>query len=207
MAFARRHLLKDTHWEAVVSSDEKKFRWDGPDGLHSFWYQPNEPLPLVPFSKDFHQYRGVMVWGCVSSKGLIWVERMRESVTAESYSLMLCGNALAQIHSLHGTDFILQQDNATPHRASFTSEYFTEAGLNVMQWPAMSPDLNPMENVWSMLVRLVYAEGRFYESDDALWDGIRAAAARITLQQVQPLIASMRERLVNVLSRAGQYAQ
>jgi hypothetical protein len=207
LAFARKHLLDGTDWEKVVFSDEKKFRWDGPDGVHSFWFQQGDALPPVAFSKDYHAFRGVMVWGCVSANGLLRLERMRGSVTAQTYVTMLSGDAMAAIHASHGTDFTFQQDNATPHRATTTREWFEEETVPVMEWPALSPDLNPMENVWAMLVREVYEGGRYYESDDALWDGIQAGARRITADRVRPLIHSMKERLVNLLARGGKYAQ
>jgi hypothetical protein len=207
IAFAQKHLVENTDWDQVVFSDEKKFRWDGPDGYHSFWYQPDDAPPPVPFSRDYHQFRGVMVWGCVSSKGLLRLERMYGSVTADAYVTMLSGDPMAAIHASHGTEFVFQQDNATPHRAQPTQDFLKDAEVSVLEWPALSPDLNPMENVWSMMVRLLYKEGHFYDSDDSLWEAIKAVAAQITVLSVRPLISSMRGRLVNVLSRGGHYAQ
>jgi hypothetical protein len=48
-------------------------------------------------------------------------------------------------------------DNARPHSARIVSEYLDEVGFASMQWAARSPDLNPIENVWDMMGRRVWA--------------------------------------------------
>ncbi|GFV30482.1 transposable element Tcb2 transposase [Trichonephila clavipes] len=46
-----------------------------------------------------------------------------------------------------GNDFILMDDNARPHRAGIVEEYLEDHGLERMEWPARSPDLNPIEHL------------------------------------------------------------
>ncbi len=45
------------------------------------------------------------------------------------------------------TDFIFQQDLAPAHTAKSTKSWLNDHGVGVLDWPANSPDLNPIENI------------------------------------------------------------
>ena len=50
---------------------------------------------------------------------------------------------------------ILQHDNARPHTARITTQFLAQNGVNVLEWPAVSPDQNPIEHMWDELGRRV----------------------------------------------------
>ena len=54
-----------------------------------------------------------------------------------------------------GPDFILMDDNARAHRARITNRYFEQAAIVRLDWPARSPDLNPIEHAWDMLQKAI----------------------------------------------------
>jgi hypothetical protein len=201
------HLQTETKFNRIIFSDEKKFRWDGPDGWRSYWAGIDERDPPALFSKDYNQYHGVMVWAGMSSEGVLHVERVQGMLDAAKFSDMVCGDALASIHAVHGTDFVLQQDNAAPHRAALTRETLKACGVEVMEWPSLSPDLNPVENLWSIIVRNVYSDGRSYSSDEELWVAVKRAALAVPKETAQCLVEDVRKRLLKVLELQGKYVQ
>ncbi|GFV88938.1 transposable element Tcb2 transposase [Trichonephila clavipes] len=50
-----------------------------------------------------------------------------------------------------GDDFILMDDNSRPHRANLVDDSLFEEGIVRMEWPACSPNMNPIEHVWDAL--------------------------------------------------------
>lgn len=97
------------------------------------------------------------------------------------------------------------QDNAPPHRAVKTKEGLEEQSFSTIDWPALSPDLNPIENVWGLLVQKVYVGGKQYFSVPALKAAIQKAWDELTQEELAPFLNSMRKRLCQVIERQGKH--
>eukprot|EP00644_Phytophthora_capsici_P018713 jgi/Phyca11/132462/e_gw1.168.7.1 len=145
-------------WQRIVFSDEKKFNLDGPDGLRNYW----RDVRRDPRTTVRRQNGGgsVMVWGAFSFKGrsklAVLVGRQASTHYIETVSEFL----LPFAHSQYGLDYIYQQDNASIHTSRETMDFFEEQKIKLLDWPARSPDLNPIENLWAMMARTVYPNGR-----------------------------------------------
>ncbi len=74
-----------------------------------------------------------------------------------------------------------------------------------MVWPPSSPDLNPIENLWSILKRKIYEGGRQLASKPQLWEAILTSCKEIQAETLQKLTSSMDARIVKVISKKGSY--
>ncbi|GFS57541.1 transposable element Tcb1 transposase [Trichonephila clavipes] len=54
-------------------------------------------------------------------------------------------------------EFLFMDDNTRPHRANIVDECLQSEDITRMDWPAYSPDMNPIEHVWDMLDRRLAA--------------------------------------------------
>ncbi len=97
---------------------------------------------------------------------------------------------LPSADKLYGdADFIFQQDLAPAHTAKGTKSWFNDHGVTVLDWPANSPDLNPIENLWGIVKRKM-RDTRPNNADD-LKATVKETWASIPPQQCRKLITSM----------------
>ena len=62
-----------------------------------------------------------------------------------------------------------------------------------------SPDLHPIENLWSLLKQEIYSEGKQYTSLNSVWEAVVAAAQNVDSHQIKKLTDSMNRRLITVI--------
>ncbi len=199
--FALHHVRWVTEWRKVVFSDEKKFNLDGPDGFHHYWHDLRKDE--LTFSKRVQGGGGVMIWCCFSREGKSSVHFVDSCMNSESYTRLLSAALIPYTESKFDGNYIFQQDNAPCHRAKNTQIWFEMNGIDVMSWPSRSPDLNPIENLWGMLARIVYEGGKQYNSISDLKSSIISSWERITTEYLENLIDSMPKRMDAVLNSRG----
>jgi len=96
---------------------------------------------------------------------------------------------------------VFQQDGASCHTAKLTRTFLSDTGLTVLPWPANSPDLNPIENIWSVLKYCV--EKRAVKTKQELIRAVEEEWDRLDLDLVRRTIASIKNRVDQVISREG----
>ena len=100
-----------------------------------------------------------------------------------------------------GPNSILQDDNARPHRGRIITEYLQNLGVERMEWPAVSPDLNPIEYLWDQLAV------RARETNATMLADLRQILVEewdaIPQQCVTRLVTSMRRRCQAVVAAYG----
>lgn len=78
---------------------------------------------------------------------------------------------------------IVVLDNLSSHKDKETIEYFESHGIQLLFLPAYSPDLNPIEKMWSKIKEILREAAA--EDSVSLFEAIRAAFARITSENAK----------------------
>ncbi len=94
----------------------------------------------------------LMVWGCISAYGMGSLHVLEGTMNAERYIKVLEQHMLPSRRRLfQGRPCVFQQDSAKPHTAAITTAWVRSRRVRVLNWPACSPDLSPIENIWCII--------------------------------------------------------
>ncbi len=138
----------------------------------------------------------------MSSAGVGPLCFLKSAVNAAIYQEILEHFMLPSADKLYGdADFIFQQDLAPAHTAKGTQSWFNDHVVTLLDWPANSPDLNPVENLWGIVKRKM-RDIRPNNADD-LKATIKATWASISPEQCHRPIASMPRRIDAVIHAKG----
>jgi len=144
-----------------------------------------------------------MVWGCISWYGKGELEGIETTLDSERYCEVLEGTLLPFAAETFGERWTLQHDGASVHRSKHTVGFLETKGVDVLPWPAKSPDLNIIENVWGMLARAVYKDGRQFKDREELGHVIVDCWEALGEDYIRNLYKSIPSRLLAVIEKCG----
>ena len=155
------------------------------------------------FSKRHFGGGSVKVWDGFGSNGKTELALITTRTKSADYILMLKSKLLPSGSKIGGKNEIFQQDNASIHTSRQTKHWLANNLIKYFDWPAKSPDLNPIENIWGILARRVYTNGKQYYSVSDIKEAIFSAWNSIEPEICQYLVDSMSNRLFEITRKNG----
>ncbi|KFM76443.1 Transposable element Tc1 transposase, partial [Stegodyphus mimosarum] len=169
LQWANQHRDWRADWQHVVFSDESRFNlWYHDGRIRVRRYAGERHLPECIIERHSGRTPGVMVWGAIAYHRRSQLLRIVGNLNSNRYIReVLQPEAVPFLQSLPGAVF--QQDNARPHTARIVKSFFAAQQVQLLPWPACSPDMSPIEHVWDVIGRRLARDPRPVASADELW--------------------------------------
>lgn len=195
-------------WAEVIFSDESNFKVINRKTRPKVWRYRNEKYAekmVMPRKQGGGGSLGI--WGCIGELGAGCCTTFPGRMNQWRYLDVIEDHLKPSFELLQrpGKKMIFQQDGATCHTAKRVKEKFKEENIEVMTWPANSPDLSPIENIWveidKKLARMQIA------SMTDLEEALHKCWSEITRQDILSQLESMPDRIQAVIAARGGYTK
>lgn len=198
-------------WEATIWTDEKVFVSSADHQLH-VWRPRDQrlhPNHVVPPRRQSGRISCAM-WGWISGTAIGELVDIPTRMNSAEYIRILEDVFLPSIRAIYSVEDMpvirFVQDNSGVHNSHETQAWFrNHPEIELIKWPARSPDLNLIENVWAQMVRRW--EPRRERSTAALVRHAREIWEELRLQPdfLANLIDSIPNRINQVIDRSGYW--
>lgn len=135
-------------------TDETRIQIHRADGRKRVWRRVGERYsPNCIIERNTWGGGSIHVWGGITLTGRTPLVIFDRNVNANVYVnniLQPVAVPFMRRHFAPGNG-ILQQDNAPPHTANATRRFLNQSNIDVLPWPALSPDMSPIEHIWGEL--------------------------------------------------------
>ncbi len=145
-----------------------------------------------------------MVWGCMSAAGSGELQFIEGTMNANMYCDIRKQSMIPSLQRL-GRRAVFHHDNDPKHTSKTTTALIKKLRVKVIDWPSMSPDLNPFEHLWDILKRKV-EEGKF-SNIHQLRDVVMEEWKRTPVATCEALVNFMRKRVKAVLENKGGHTK
>lgn len=188
-------------WRKVIWTDESPYvlRFNCSQRV---WRSANERYDKKCILASVKHDQKLMVWGCFTAHGVGDLHRIVGIMDKHVYHSVLVHHFRPSANRLFPNgDYIFQQDNDPKHTAIINKDYVKNKNIPTMRWPAQSPDLNPIENLWSILDRRL--KDRKVNTLDELFKTLQDGWNKLDTDLLTRLCDSMPHRIEAVLHSKG----
>ena len=198
-------------WKRVLWTDETKINRIGSDGRVYVWKGKGEPLSDRTTNPTVKHGGGgnIMVWGCMGWNGVGKLVEVQGIMNAEQFCEILDDGVMESFEKLEmeKEERIFQQDNDPKHNSKRAKKWFEDNNVQVLPWPAQSPDLNPIEHLWTHLKCQLNKYSTPPKGAHELWDRLVVEWNNIPPERCQTLIESMPRRIKAVIRAKGGHTK
>ena len=207
LQWAQQHVnWTDVQWSNVLNTDEVRICLRHTDGRRRVWRGSNERYEDFAVQSISQAGGGsVMFWAGICSDGKTDLIQVNGNMTSLRYIAEILTPHVLPFAGAIGNEFILQDDNARPHRGHVVDTFLDEEGIERLDWPAYSADISPIENLWSDLKKQVYLQVNNTTTLRELPDIARRVWTLIPIEKIRNLMRSMRRRCNAVIRARGGY--
>lgn len=193
-------------WRAVLFTDESRFLLKRNDGRARVYRRRGERY-AANCVQEVDRFGGgsVMVWAGIRHDGRTALVHVAGTLNAIRYRDEILQRHVLPFMNVNGGVF--QQDNARPHVARVCREFIRQNNIEVLPWPARSPDLSPIEHLWDVLDRRVRERRPPPQNLRELGVALQEEWQNIPQHQIQNLIGSMRRRCEAVIQAHGGHTR
>ena len=209
LQWARNHLnLQREHWNHVIFSDEARFEVYRHDGRIRVrrrveeLYHEQCILPRVQAGGG-----GITVWGAFHAGGKSDLIVLDGNLDQQQFIRILENTMLPFATAAFGANFVYLDDNDPAHRARTVTAFLQDQDVEHLPWPACSPDMNPIENLWSEVTRRSNQLAHQPTNVNELRQAVMDAWADIPLNLLRTLSESMPRRVAALRAAAGGHTR
>ena len=195
LEFAQKYVTSD--FRTWLFSDEKL--WYIARTGHVHWIQKGDPVPMREVANIRET---LMVWGCVWWGGKTSLHTTRKTIDSDHYIHILPTHLLPEMPTSRRYKFM--QDNASPHTSKKTTEFIGQMGIHMVHdWPPYTPELNPIEHVWSWMSNFVNGEAPTNRVE--LKRAVRMAWQHLPQDTIQGYIRNLPAVCQRIISANGDH--
>jgi transposase len=192
--WAVRH--KDDDWSRTVFTDETSYQLFR-NTIRRWSKNPKAEVKRIPKNRQ-----KILAWGGISVKGLVGYYSFKDIMDGPYYIQILENHLIPNARRQFGRHWRLQMDNDPKHRSRIVQDFLREHVPEILDWPSNSPDVNPVENLWSIMKRRV--EKRKPSDLDELDQFLHEEWQNIDLSTINNLIKSMKNRCLALITSKGE---
>ncbi|GFW44881.1 transposable element Tcb2 transposase [Trichonephila clavipes] len=203
------HKWTEQDWACVLFSDESRFSLSSDCRRQLIWRKSGTAYrPENIQEKDRYPTCNIMVRAGIMINGRTSLHVVvNGTMTGQRYIDEVLLPHVRLFRGVVGDKFVFMDDNATCHRTLAVQDCLDSEGIQRLVWPARSPDLNLIENVWDALGRQVAGRNYPRTNKNTLIRALTEEWDKLPQQLLDNVVQSMVRRVERCITLHGGHSR